>query len=481
MSGSQLSSLRRPASTGFNMENRSLRDYLGDPSDCGGCHLWGGHASAALKDAICSTSLGGRRAELSGRSVLLHTHDQLAAALAILELDGIVRRLVLCPPDLPAEHLSRVIAGAGVDAIVSDQDLQDSGALGVQLIVRASSALSPVAHEEDPDSFATEWVLLTSGTTGAPKMLAYDLSALTAAIKPGQHQGADVVWGTFYDIRRYGGLQIFLRAMVGQRSLVLSDAGESPKDHLLRLGAHAVTHLTGTPSHWRRALMSPSARAIAPRYVRLSGEIADQAILNSLRSFLPKAAIGHAFASTEAGVSFEINDELEGFPASIVGVPGEVELKIEDGSLRIRSSRNASRYVGEEGTTLVDAEGFVDTGDMVQRRGDRYYFLGRRSGIINVGGLKVYPEEVEALLNRHPAVRMSCVRSRRNPITGALVVADIVLKDSGDLTAAKGSTLERELLKICRDALPRHKVPAAIRFVPALAVAESGKLVRPSA
>jgi acyl-coenzyme A synthetase/AMP-(fatty) acid ligase len=271
-------------------------------------------------------------------------------------------------------YAAAVIAGAGVDAIVSDRDVQDMGALGVRLNIRANSALSPEVHQVSLDHFATEWVLLTSGTTGVPKMLAYDLAALTAAIKTGQYQDADVVWGTFYDIRRYGGLQIFLRAIVGRRSLVLSDAGESRKDHLLRLGAHGVTHLTGTPSHWRRVLMSPSARAIAPGYIRLSGEIADQAILNSLRSFFPKAAIGHAFASTEAGVGFEVNDELEGFPACIVGIPGEVEIKIEDGSLRFRSNRAASGYVGEEGTTLLDAEGYVDTGDMVEQRGDRYYF-----------------------------------------------------------------------------------------------------------
>ena len=66
-------------------------------------------------------------------------------------------------------------------------------------------------------------------------------------------------------------------------------------------------------------------------------------------------------------------------------------------------------------------EGFVDTGDIVERRGDRYYFVGRRGGIINVGGLKVHPEEVEAIINRHPDVRMSLVHSRKNPITGAAV------------------------------------------------------------
>src|SRR2546425_13244163 len=103
--------------------------------------------------------------------------------------------------------------------------------------------------------------------------------------------------------------------MLGRRSIVLAGIDEPPGDYLVRLGARGVTHISGTPSHWRRALMSPSARAIAPRYVRLSGEIADQAILNTLRSFYPRAAVGHAYASTEAGVGFEVNDGLEGFPA----------------------------------------------------------------------------------------------------------------------------------------------------------------------
>ena len=130
-----------------------------------------------------------------------------------------------------------------------------------------------------------------------------------------------VLWSTFYDIRRYGGLQIFLRALLGGGSLVLSSAQESTGDFLIRAGAQGVTHISGTPSHWRRALMSPSAHRIAPRYVRLSGEIADQAILDDLRALYPEAKIAHAFASTEAGVAFEVGDGLAGFPASLIGQP----------------------------------------------------------------------------------------------------------------------------------------------------------------
>ena len=226
--------------------------------------------------------------------------------------------------------------------------------------------------------------------------------------------------------------------------------------------------------------MSPHAHALTARYIRLSGEIADQAILNTLRSFYPQAAVSHAFASTEAGVAFAVNDGIEGFPASMVGVPGEVEMKIQNGSLRIRSARTALAYVGGENGTLADDEGFVDTDDMVERRGDRYCFLGRRNGVVNVGGLKVYPEEVEAVINRHPAVSMSVVWSRKSSITGSLVAADVVLKEERDRSGANSQLADwkREIMQICRESLAAHKVPTTIRCVPALELASAGKLAR---
>ena len=305
-------------------------------------------------------------------------------------------------------------------------------------------------------------------------MLVHSFASLSAPI--GDGGDADVVWGTFYDIRRYGGLQILFRAMLGHGSFVMSGAGEATGAYLLRLGAHGATHVSGTPSHWRRALMSPEAHAISPRYVRLSGELADQGILNALHAAYPDAMVSHAFASTEAGVGFEVDDGLEGFPASLVDGAGAVALRVHDGSLRVRSARNALRILGETSSALADADGFVDTADMVERRGDRYYFLGRRSGVINVGGLKIHPEEVEAAINRHPAVRMSMVRSKKSPITGALVTADVVLKDGPEWSWP--GDVQREILQICRDNLAPHKIPRTIRFVPALDIAGAGKLAR---
>jgi acyl-coenzyme A synthetase/AMP-(fatty) acid ligase len=410
--------------------------------------------------------------------VLVATTDQLTAALALIELDGIARRLILYPPDLPLEHVAYVMASASVDAIVSDKAAPEIDSADVGAHIMCSPNIEPADCDRNAGG-QTEWVLLTSGTTGRPKMVVHTLSSLAGAIEERVTPASPVVWSTFYDIRRYGGLQIFLRSLLTKASLVLSNAQESTADFLIRAGAHKVTHISGTPSHWRRALMSPSARRIEPQYVRLSGEIADQSILDHLRSLYPQAIVAHALASTEAGVAFEVRDGLAGFPTSLTEQrSGGVEMKIEDGSLRIRSSRTAASYIGEEDKRLADADGFVDTGDMLELRDERYYFVGRRDGVINVGGMKVHPEEVEAVINRHPHVRMSLVRTRKNPITGALVVADVVLKIEPDSTSEPVGKLEDEILQLCRQALPRHKIPAAIHFVGALALAATGKMVR---
>jgi non-ribosomal peptide synthetase component F len=394
----------------FPCEIFALRDCLSP--ELKGRTISDAQALVSLTDALSQSCLSGHVRDLSGRSVLLAASSQLISALAMIEIDGVAQRMLLCPTDLNRDHIQALIDDAEIDAIVTDQPPRWTH-LGISLIVGAHLPVAPLLAKPKTER-ATEWLMLTSGTSGVPKVVRHTLEGLCGAIvAEGPARGAPVVWATFYDIRRYGGLQIFLRAIVGGGSIVLSAPGEPLSDHVARLSARGVTHISGTPSHWRKLLMSGSATGFTPRYVRLSGEIADQGVLDGLKRAFPNASIGHAYASTEAGVGFAVNDGYEGFPASLIGPDRDgVEMKVDDGSLRIRSKRAAHAYVGKSAASLTDTEGFVDTGDMVELRGDRYYFVGRRGGIINIGGLKVRPEEIEAVINRHGDVRMSRAKAR---------------------------------------------------------------------
>jgi acyl-coenzyme A synthetase/AMP-(fatty) acid ligase len=454
----------------------SLRDAI----DVGGTpppgHLIGAEHRTALGDLLQGSAIASGVENLRGRSVLIASADPFLVALALIELDGLARRMTLYPHDLALEHLPYVMRYAEVDAVVSDGSFLSGASIGAAQHALCTTRLVPRVHASQ-ERLPTEWILLTSGTTGRPKMVLHTLVSLAGAIGASESH-TEVIWGTFYDIRRYGGLQIYLRAVLTRSSLLLTGPQEPVANFLQRAGEAGVTHISGTPSHWRRTLMSPEADRIAPRYIRLSGEIADQAILNSLRSFYPDAEINHAFATTEAGVAFDVRDALSGFPASMLTGTSGVDLKVVDATLRVRSSRTAERYLGENPPALKDPEGFVDTGDVLELRDGRYHFQGRHDGVINVGGLKVHPEEVEAVLNRHPQVRLSLVKTKKNPITGALVVADVLLKDSSTPESEQARELQQTIKQFCRESLAPHKVPAAIRFVPTLAISETGKLVR---
>jgi acyl-coenzyme A synthetase/AMP-(fatty) acid ligase len=438
--------------------------------------LIGARASLRVAQLSGTSSLGGRVEELRGRSVIIFTPDPLTAAVVLIELDGVARRVVLCPPDLSPAHFPQILREADADAWVGDVGAGETR-LGVQVAV-VPGAPAPEGVERRW-THETEWVLLTSGTTGAPKLVLHTLATLTNAFAGKEPPAPGTVWSTFYDIRRFGGLQILLRGLFGG-SLLLASPYESVVDYLTRVAAAGVTHISGTPSHWRKAMISGAISKINPQYVRLSGEIADQGVLDALRRAFPKAVVAHAFASTEAGVGFEVRDGRAGFPAAVLHTPGlPAEIQVTDGRLRVRSAGAAHRYLGADPAPLKSADGFVDTGDRLELREGRYHFMGRAGGVINVGGQKVHPEEVEAVINSLSGVYISRVAARKNPITGAVVAAEIVR--AADSEKISDEELKRAVIAACQKALAAHKVPASVRIVPTLEVGPSGKLVRPNA
>src|SRR5260370_21127016 len=147
---------------------------------------------------------------------------------------------------MPHEHLRSIFATASVDCIVGDARATEPAAEGVECFVTCASTLAPGAPERRAGEH-TEWILLTSGTTGVPKLVVHNLASLAGAMTGRVTLGQQSVWSTFYDIRRYGGLRIFPRAMLCGGSMLLTIVGDPVAGLLTRFVTPAVSHISSTP------------------------------------------------------------------------------------------------------------------------------------------------------------------------------------------------------------------------------------------
>jgi len=318
-------------------------------------------------------------------------------------------------------------------------------------------------------------LLTTAGTTGAPKLARHSLARLLGRVhapSPGQ---AAPTWLLTYHPAAFAGLQVLLTALAGGGRLVATigkDAATLARAAL----EHRVTHISGTPTFWRAFLVAlgNEAAAVPLRQITLGGEAVDQAILDRVAALFPQASITHIYASTEAGALFAVHDRQAGFPSRWLreGVDG-VALRIREGVMEVRSPRAMEDYVLGTGTASLTDDGWLVTHDLVEERGERVVFLGRADFVINVGGAKVSPDEIEAVVLEVDGVSEVRVFGAANPISGQVVVAEVVTSN-GHVQ----DIVRRAIIEHTRARLQLYKVPRVIRFVDAIPYSSAGKKSR---
>jgi acyl-coenzyme A synthetase/AMP-(fatty) acid ligase len=302
--------------------------------------------------------------------------------------------------------------------------------------------------------------LQSSGTTGAPKWSRYALADLKAKIKTGGGERAR--WLLTFHPASFAGVQVILSAMMGGHALVAPRPDATVADMARAAVKTGVTHVSGTPTFWRAFLMALGDAPLALRGVTLGGEAPDQAILDALKARFPDAVLRHIYATTEVGAVFSVTDGRAGFPRNWLYEPlNGLKLTLsEHDTLRVENPRASAQA----------RNGIWDTGDVVELAGDRVLFRGRADNMVNVGGVKVFPETVEAHILASPWVQEARVTSRPNPITGAILIADIVLKPlPGDHQAE---------IRAHINTLPRAQRPVSLHFVTSIETGATGKKVR---
>ena len=215
--------------------------------------------------------------------------------------------------------------------------------------------------------------------------------------------------------------------------------------------------------------MYPKSKKLNLDKIILGGEPADQNILDALLKTYKFAKITHVYASTEAGVTFSVSDVKSGFPLSFIkNSKNNIKIKVKNKHLFIKSPGTALSYL--RSNKLFDKNGWIKTGDIIKIQGKRFFVTGRESGILNVGGDKVLPEEIRRVLLECNIVQDAVVYGKKNPFIGYLINADIQLKKIKEKHQAK-----RELKFYINKNLPKNQRPQIINFLSSVNTDNSGK------
>lgn len=393
--------------------------------------------------------------------LLVHGDRQLTATQVLDEVQGI-RSSSICRKG----QMCFIACANELEAILT---MIAADGWSRRVVLGNDSNLSTDSGDASP---LTRWHLPTSGSTGKPKWVAHNLASLARTVKANAEVGATVRWGLLYNPLRFAGLQVVLQALIGGSILVVPADRSDLTTTIAEFESHQVNALSATPSFWRKLLLAGLVDDLNLQFISMGGEIADEVLLATLKEKHPRARITHIYASTEAGVGFAVSDGQAGFPATFLENPPQgVQLKVDThGQLLVRPGDSTTSYV--DGSRLTDGEGWIATSDLVERRGSRYCFLGRANHVINVGGNKVHPREIEAVALGVPGVALARVQAKQSPIVGQVPELIVEPDFSADRPALQDQILER-----CRAELPREKWPARVVFVDKLPLSEAGKNV----
>jgi acyl-coenzyme A synthetase/AMP-(fatty) acid ligase len=297
------------------------------------------------------------------------------------------------------------------------------------------------------------WHFQSSGSTGKPKNISQDLSSIS---RQSSKSISGLTWGFLTQITRMAGIQVAIEALASDSNLVAVLPHQSLGKKIDFFSTFGVNSLSATPSQWRNVLSHPQSKTLKLSQLTLGGEVADQKILDALRSHFPDSRITHVYATTETGPVFSVSDGLEGFPAR----------KLSGGHARIILSDD-----GELGVKTKGRDHVHWTGDIVEQNGERIVFRGRKGTQINVGGVDVLPQYVERILLQHPLISDCVVYGSRNSILGELVACDLVL-------ASELANPVEQIRQWAREKLQRHEQPRVYRVVSELSMSNAGKKER---
>ena len=348
-----------------------------------------------------------------------------------------------------------------------DSDLKLSEVEGIDESAVNVAVKLPEYHFENMEAVisalqnsTSELSIFTSGTTGQPKKVVHTIETLTRSVRTGSKYN-NQIWAYAYNPTHMAGLQVFFQAFENQNTIV-NVFNMQRGDVYRMISEYQITHISATPTFYRLLLPFEHSYMSVQR-VTLGGEKSDDNLYENVKRIFPQAKINNVYASTEAGSLFAAKGDCFQIPECI-----RDKFLVVDDELLIHKT-----LLGRSDTFNFDGD-YYHSGDLIEwvnKEDGIFRFKSRKNELINVGGYKVNPSDVEYAINAIDGVKQSIVYGKENSVLGNVLIADVILEKGAMIT-------DIDIRKSLKEQLQDFKIPRKIKFVNSLSLTRTGKLKR---
>ena len=304
---------------------------------------------------------------------------------------------------------------------------------------------------------STGIILFSSGTTGKPKLMIQNLSQIIQNIQKPRRQKS-LIFLLFLMFDHIGGINTLFQCLKNGAPIVIPTS-RNPSSIIELIENHKVNVLPTSPTFLNMMLMDEKfneEKLDSLKLITYGTERMPKTLLEKINKNLPKVKLLQTFGTSETGILKTKSMSSDSLFFKIIDE--NQQYKIIDNELYLKSNTSVGKYLNHKNSSFIK-DGWFKTGDIVETNEKGYIkIIGRKNKIINVGGLKVMPNEVESIINSIDEVIDSTVYGEPNNITGNIVCAKIVTKTDNK------PELKKKIKKLCISKLDKYKIPVRINF-----------------
>lgn len=315
-------------------------------------------------------------------------------------------------------------------------------------------------------------ILFSSGSTGKPKAMVHDLDKILNTYLNKKPKKLNILLFLMFD--HIGGLNTLFNCLSMNACAIAIKERKNIEALAQTIEKYQISLLPASPSLLSLMLIANVVEKYnlnSLKVISYGTERMSETLLAKLKQSFPKVKFHQTFGTSEVGIaqtkSFGNYFKLE-----------NIAYKIINNELFLKSNMQSLGYLNADNSVFTD-DGYFATGDLVEvinENGEEYIkIIGRNKEVINVGGEKVLPQEVEGILMQIPFIQDCLVYGQNNPLTGQSVCVKIVLEQNENF-----STLEakKKIRMFCKDKLANYKIPTKVEIVQRLEISERFKRIR---